>query len=238
MFNTDLILTNQLLSNLISVSQHLLPYLKEVSLVSGQTIHEAQSRITKVYFPQGARLSLVLVMSDCSITEVTSIGNEGLVGLPIVLGSDSTNTRSIVQMSGSAIELSANILKTELQKNQEFRRLLLLYAQVQFSQVSQIAACRTQHDIEQRLARWLLLIYDSTQYDTLPLTQKFISLMLGVRRASITEIAISFQKQGIIKYSRGQIKIVNRSKLELLSCECYDKIKFEYQRLLENTFLN
>jgi len=238
MFNPDLIVTNKLLSSLISVSgKNLLPHLKEVSLVSEQVLHESGKTITEVYFPQTARSSLVLLMSDKSTTEILSIGDEGMTGTSVIFGSRLATTHSIVQISGTAIKLPAKIIEQEFQRNKALQQLLLNYAQAQFSHLAQIVACRSHHDIEQRLARWLLLIYESTQYDKLPLTQKFISLMLGVRRASITETAISFQKKGIIQYSRGQITIINRSKLKSVSCECYDKIKFEYTRLLEPKLL-
>ncbi len=238
MSDSDLIVTNKLLSSLISISgQNLLPYLEEVSLVGEQVLHEPKEAIAEVYFPQTARTSLLLAMSDRSATEILSVGNEGMMGMPAILGSNSPTTRSIVQISGTAIKLPAKVIQREFQQNKAIRQLLLIYAQAQFSHVAQIVACRSHHDIEQRLARWLLLVYESTQQDKLPLTQKFISLMLGVRRASITETAISFQKQGIIQYSRGQIAIVDYSKLKSVSCECYEKIKFEYTRLLEPKLL-
>ncbi|MDJ0592460.1 MAG: Crp/Fnr family transcriptional regulator [Pleurocapsa sp. MO_226.B13] len=224
---------NKLLSSLLSSTyQRLSPHLEEVSFDAGEVVHQPDTKITEVYFPQSARFSLVLMMSDRSVIEIGSIGFEGIVGLCVVFGSDSTNTSSMVQIPGTALKLPAEIIKQEFQRGEELQKLLLLYTQVQLVQTSQIAACRSHHEIEQRLARWLLLIYDGIQQDTLPLTQKFISLMLGVRRASITETAISFQKQGIIQYSRGKITILNSSRLESIACECYGKIKSEYNRLL------
>ena len=233
MSSPNLIVTNKLLSSLISVSeQNLLPYLEEVSLVGEQILYEPQTIISEVYFPQTARLSSLLIMSDRSATEILSVGKEGMIGMSAIFGSSIATTRSIVQISGTAIKLPAKIIEGEFQQNKAFRQLLSIYAQMQFNHVAQIAACRSHHDIEQRLARWLLSICESTQYDKLPLTQKFISSMLSVRRASITETAISFQKQGIIQYSRGQIAIIDYSKLKSVSCECYDKIRLEYKRLL------
>ena len=224
---------NKLLSSLLSSTyQRLLPHIEEVSFETGEVVHQPNTKITEVYFPQSARFSLVLMMSDRSVTEIGSIGFEGIVGLCVVFGSDSTNTSSIVQISGTALKLPADIIKKEFQRGEELQKLILLYTQVQLVQTSQIAACRSHHEIEQRLARWLLLIYDGIQQDTLPLTQKFIASMLGVRRASITETAISFQKQGIIQYSRGKISILNSSRLESIACECYGKIKSEYNRFL------
>ncbi len=177
-------------------------------------------------------------MGDRSTIEVISIGREGFAGLPVIFGSNLTNTRLVVQMSGKALKLPGDIIKQEFKQEGDLQKLLLLYIQAQLSQISQITACRSHHEIEQRLARWLLLIYDNVENNTLPLTQKFISSMLGVRRASITEIAISFQKQGIIQYSRGQITLLDRSQLESIACECYSKIKAEYKSLLEPILTN
>ena len=228
------IVTNRLLcSLLVATERRLSPYLEEVSLVSGQTIYESGAKITDIYFPQNARLSLLLIMGDRFPIEITSIGNEGLVGIPAILGGNLANTSSVVQIPGTTMKLPAEVINQEFKRGEDLQQILLLYTQAQINQISQIAACRSRHDIEQRLARWLLSVDNNGQQDTLPLTQKFISLMLGVRRASITEIAISLQKQGIIQYSRGKIAILNRSKLELIACECYDKIQNEYKRLLE-----
>ena len=240
MSDSNFVVTNPLLRTLIEVTdRRLLCHLEEVLLESGQILYESGEEITDVYFPQdSARCSTLLVMSDKSTIEIISIGIEGFLGLSLILGSNLTNTRSIVQISGRAIKLSGNAIRQEFKQGEKLQQLILLYTQTQLNQISQIAACRSHHEIEQRLARWLLLIYDNSQQSTLPLTQKFISVMLGVRRASITEVAISFQKQGIIQYSRGQITLLDRSKLEFVACECYSKIKSEYKRLLESKLLN
>lgn len=234
MSDSTFVVTNQLLCALIEITnQRLLPHLEEVSLTAGQILYESGVEITDVYFPQNARFSLLLVMEDRSTIEVISIGREGLVGLPVILGSNLTNARLVVQMSGKAFKITGNIIKREFEQEGNLRKLLLLYIQIQLKQISQITACRSHHGIEQRLARWLLLIYDNVEGDTLLLTQKFISSMLGVRRASITEIAISFQKQGIIQYSRGQITLLDRFQLESIACECYSTIRSEYKSLLK-----
>ncbi len=238
MLNAVFALNNQLLASLFaSTYQHLLPDLEKISLNRGQVVHESSETITEVYFPQDAIFSLVLVLSNQSTTEIASVGNEGMVGLTAIWGGNSTTTRTIVQIPGTAWKLPAEVIKVEFQRGKELQKLLLLYTQAQFSQVSQIAACRSHHSIEKRFARWLLLVHDSLQEDTLPLTQKFIALMLGVRRASVTEIAISFQKQGMIRYSRGNIIIINRPSLEDMACECYGTIKSEYKRLLKTKLL-
>lgn len=234
MSDSTSVVTNQILRTILVITnRRLLPHLQEVSLLAGQILQESGTEISSIYFPQTARLALLLVMSDRSLVEIDSVGNEGLVGLPAILGSTRATNRTVIQISGTAIELPVDVLQEEFRRGGELQQLLLLYTQAQLNKIAQIAACRTHHSIEQRFARWLLLIHDNSQYDKLPLTQKFISQMLGVRRASITEIAISFQKQGIIQYSRGQITILNRAKLESVACECYSKITSEYQRLIE-----
>ncbi|MDJ0746027.1 MAG: Crp/Fnr family transcriptional regulator [Xenococcaceae cyanobacterium MO_167.B27] len=225
--------SNQILSALPnSVYQRLKPHLELISLIPGQVLHKSGETIKEVYFPHQALISLVLIMSDKSTTEIGLVGNEGMVGLTAILGGDSTTSLSMVQIAGTAMKLPSNILNEEFHRGEELQQLLLLYTQAQLSQISHIAACQSQHIIEQRFARWLLLVRDCTGRDSLPLTQKLIALMLGVRRASITEAAISLQQAGIINYSRGQILIVNPKKLEQIACECYGNIKSEYTRLL------
>ena len=225
---------NKLLSALpVNVYQRLSPYLTEVSLVQGQTLHQPGEIIQSVYFPHQASVSIVVSLSDKSTVEVAVIGYEGLVGLPIILGAKSSTNYSIVQISGKAIKIESQILVEEFNKGKELQNLLLLYTQAQLNQISQIATCQSHHIIEQRLARWLLLVSHCTKKSKLPLTQKLISMMLGVRRASITEAAISLQKAEILTYSRGKIVILDRTKLESAACECYSKIIQEYNRLLD-----
>lgn len=226
-------LSNKLLSALPHpVLERLRPYLEEVSLTQGQILHKSSELITEVYFAERASISLVLILSDKSTTEIGLVGNEGMVGLSAILGGECTTSHSIVQIAGTALKLPSQILQEEFLRGEELQKLLLLYTQAQLSQITQIAACQSHHIIEQRLARWLLLVRDYSHRDTLPLTQKLISMMLGVRRASVTEAAISLQQAGTITYSRGQITITNPQKLESLACECYGKIQAEYARLL------
>lgn len=233
----NLVLNNQLLSTLlVSTCQRLLPHLEQVNLSSGEVVHPPNETITEIYFPQTAIFSLVMVMSDRATSEICLVGNEGVVSLPAILGSDSSSASSIVQVSGTALKLSADIVRQEFQRGEELQWSILLYAKTYLSHISQIAACSSLHNIEQRLARSLLLADDFIQQDTLPLTQKSLSSMLGVRRASVTETAISLQKQKIIQYSRGKIKILNRPGLEAIACECYSKIRLEYE-YLSNTKL-
>ena len=230
MSQIDLVLNNQLLSSLlVSTYQRLLPHLEQVNLSSGEVVHQPNETITEVYFPQSAIFSLVVVMSDRATSEISLVGNKGVVSLPAILGSDSSATRSVVQVSGTALKLSADIVRKEFQRGEELQWSVLLYTRTYLAHISQLAACSSLHNIEQRLARSLLLARDCIQQDTLPLTQKSLSLMLGVRRASVTETAISFQKQNIIQYSRGRIKIVDRPALEAIACECYSKIRSQYE---------
>lgn len=207
-------------------------HLEEVTLVQGQILHQANKEIDKVYFPLKAVISLVMVMSDKSTTEVGIVGYRGMVGLPAVLGGQRSPHQAVVQVSGKAIAIDSEIIQSEFNRGEALQRILLLYTQAQMAQISQIAACQTSHPIQQRLARWLLLTQEAMGESTIPVTQKLISTMLGVRRASITEAAISLQQAGIIAYSRGQIQIVQPHLLKQVSCECHSKIQQEYDRLL------
>ena len=238
MSQLDLVLNNQLLSTLlVSTYQRLLPHLEQVNLSSGEVVHQPNETITDIYFPQSAIFSLVVVMSDRVTSEISLVGNEGVVSLPAILGSDFFTTRSVVQVSGTALKLSADIVRQEFHRGEELQWSVLLYTRTYLAHVSQIAACSSLHNIEQRLARSLLLANDCIGQDILPLTQKSLSLMLGVRRASVTETAISLQKRNIIQYSRGRIKIINRPALEAIACECYSKIRSQYE-YLSNTKLS
>ena len=228
--------TNQLLSALSdSVYQRLTPYLEEVFLTQGQFLHRSGKTITEVYFPHRASVSLVVILANKSTTEIAMVGNEGIIGLSVILGGQSTTTNSVVQIAGSATKLSSQILLEEFHRGEEFQKLLLLYTQAQITQIARISACQSHHVIEQRLARWLLSARDATGNRLLPVTQKLISTMLGVRRASITEAAIALQEAGTITYSRGQIEIVDAQKLQAVACECYSNIKQENLRLLSQT---
>lgn len=225
--------SNKLLSALSdSVYQRLSPYFEEVFLNRQQILYQSGEPIEYAYFPHEASISLVMIMSNQMTTGIALIGNEGMVGLPVVLGGKSSDTYSIVQIPGRATKLATPILQEEFKRGEELQRLLLLYTQARLSHISRIAACQSHHLIQQRLARWLLSVRDCTGKNKLPLTQKTISMMLGVRRASVTEAAISLQRSRVIAYSRGQIVITNSQKLESLACECYSNIKNEYARLL------
>lgn len=212
----------------------LTPYLKPVNLTVGTVLHNPGEAITEVYFPEQAMISLVSIMSDGSTTEICLIGNEGMIGLPVILGSDYATSCSVVQFSGKAFKLSADVLKQEFQRSERLSQVLLLYTQAQLIRVAQTAACNRKHLIEERLARWLLSVEDCLQTNELPLTQEVIANMLGVRRASVSEAANRLQKEGTIRCKRGCITVVNRDHLETTACECYKLVRNEFGRLLNS----
>lgn len=212
--------------------QRLTPHLEYVKLNLGQVIYEPKKLIEWVYFPEKSMISLVSILSDNVMTEVGLIGNEGMVGLPVILGGNYTVNQAIVQVPNGAIKLSAKVLKQEFERGKTLQKLLLLYTEVRLHQISQIAVCKSHHDIEKRLCRWLLSVHDCVQEDKLLLTQKFIAQMLGVRRASVTEAAQKLQELDIISYQRGEIILLNRPALEARVCECYNSIVNESSRLL------
>jgi CRP-like cAMP-binding protein len=226
---------NRLLAALSdSEYQRLVPHLNFIPLSLGQVLYEAEEPITQVYFPNNSLVSLVITTENGSTVEVGIVGNEGMVGIPVILGTNTTTTSGIVQMAGSAMQMNADILNIEFERGGTLQKLLLRYVQALHTQVSQTAVCNRLHTLEARLARWLLIVSDRIQSDKLPLTQEYISHMLGVRRSGVTVAAGTLSNQGIIRYSRGQITILNREGLEATSCECYRAIKNELARLLGN----
>jgi CRP-like cAMP-binding protein len=212
--------------------QHLVPYLERVPLSLRQVLHKAGESIAYVYFPHRAIVSLISTPEEGSNVEVGLVGNEGIVGIPAVLGDNIATTTAMVQVADSAMRLEASLLKSEFQQGGVLQNLLLRYTQALYTQTSQNAACNRLHQLDERLARWLLLVYDRVESNELPLTHEFISQMLGVRRAGVTEAANRLQQAGLIRYHRGRISILNRQELEAASCSCYGIIKGEYSRLL------
>ncbi|MBW4536946.1 MAG: Crp/Fnr family transcriptional regulator [Pleurocapsa minor HA4230-MV1] len=224
---------NQILAALPPAEyRRLASHLKQVNLISGEILLEPNEPIRKIYFPQRAMISLVSIMVDGSTTEIGLIGNEGMIGLTAILGGYSTTSRTIVQISGSALEVPAEVVLEEFQRGEKLQKLLLLYTQALLTQVSQSAACNRQHNIEERLARWLLSVQDCILKDELPLTQEFIANMLGTRRSGVTVAAGILQQAGIIRYSRGKITILSQQALEETACECYHLVQNEFIRLL------
>jgi CRP-like cAMP-binding protein len=212
--------------------KRLLPHLTPVSLPSGETLYEANDRIKYVYFVNGAVVSLVTHMEEGTSVEVGLVGNEGMVGLSIVMGDDVSQNHAIVQIPDGAMRMATSQLKKELLRGGQLQTLLLRYSLVLLKQVSQTAACNRNHNLGERLARWLLLCHDRVGGDEIRLTQEFLAQMLGTRRSRVSEAAVILQNTGLIRYSRGVIKILDRKGLEEYVCECYQVVKAEFDRLL------
>lgn len=224
---------NQLLAALPNQEyQRLIPNLELVMLSNRQVLYNIGEKIEYVYFPHQALVSFLSLLEDGSTTEVGVIGKDGMAGLPVCWGGNSTNIQAIVQIPGYSMRMKAEQLKIEFDRGGALQRLLLLYTQALFSQVAQTAACNRHHTVEQRLARWLLTAQEHIEADELILTQEFISQMLGTRRSGITVAARNLQQAGIIRYSRGKITVLDREKLKSAACECYGAIKNEFSRLL------
>jgi CRP-like cAMP-binding protein len=212
--------------------QRLVPHLEYVPLPLKQVLYTMGESIEYVYFPHRAIVSLVSTPKEGSNVEVGLVGNEGMVGIPAALGDNIATTTAMVQREGSGMRMEASLLKTEFQQGGSLQNLLLWYTQALYAQTSLTAACNALHQLDEKLARWLLLVYDRVESNELQLTQEFISQMLGVRRAGVTEAANRLQTAGLIRYIRGRITILNRQGLEAASCSCYGIIKGEYDRLL------
>lgn len=211
--------------------QRLVPHLELIDLSVGKVIYEPGEPIPHVYFPNKAIVSLITTMENGSTVEVGLVGNDGMVGLPVIWGGSTMTTRAFVQVFGSAIRIKAEHIKAEFDRGESLQALLLRYMQALFTQVSQTAACNCLHTIEERLARWLLIVSDYQQSDTFALTQEFIAEMLGCRRSGVTVAAGILSRAGIISYYRGKITVLNREGLEATSCECYRVIRDEFARL-------
>jgi CRP-like cAMP-binding protein len=187
-----------------------------------------------VYFPTDCIVSLLYVMESGASAEISVVGNEGVVGISLFMGGESTSSRAIVQSAGSAYRLAGQRIKDEFNLHGEMMLLLLRYTQSLITQMSQTAVCNRHHSIDQQLCRWLLLSLDRLSDNTLTMTQELIANMLGVRREGVTEAAGKLQRLGVIDYSRGHITVLDRPKLETLSCECYEVVKRETDRLLSH----
>jgi CRP-like cAMP-binding protein len=206
--------------------------LTTTQLTSKQSVAEPGQPITWVYFPHDAVLSMSTIDAGGGSVEVGSVGCEGMAGLPILLGTDRSTGRLVVQIGGEADRMDASALRQESARLPELRRLLLLYVQAFFTQVAQSTACNRLHSAERRLARWLLICRDRLGRDDLPITHETIAHMLGVRRATVTEAAGDLQQHGLIRYRRGVVTILRRERLEAAACECYRIVRAEFDRLL------
>lgn len=214
------------------VIQRLAPDLELVDLPLGKVLYESGDTLRHVYFPTDSIVSLLYVMEDGASAEISVVGNEGLVGIALFMGGESTPSRGVVQSAGSAYRLAGRKLKDEFNRHGDLLVLMLRYTQALITQMAQTAVCNRHHSIDQQLCRWLLLSLDRLPDNRLTMTQELIANMLGVRREGVTEAAGKLQKQGVIEYSRGQITVLDRPRLEELSCECYAVVKRESDRLL------
>jgi CRP-like cAMP-binding protein len=212
--------------------ERLLPHLEPVALPLGRAVYEAGGRMRHVYFPTQGIVSLLYVMKDGASAEIAITGNDGLVGIALFMGGESTPSRAVVQSEGHAYRLRAELLKREFELGGALQHLLLRYTQALITQMAQTAVCNRHHTIEQQLCRWLLLSLDRLDSNELHMTQELIANMLGVRREGVTEAAGDLQDAGLIKYRRGRITVLDRPKLELRVCECYAVVKRESDRLL------
>lgn len=212
--------------------EHLLPNLENVSLTFKQSIYEPNLPIEYVYFPNHGVVSLLNLMEDGTAVEIATVGNEGMVGIPVFLGADTIPGKAFSQIPGTAMRMKADVFKEKVNQGNPLHNLLQRYTQALFNQVAQSVACNRLHSIEERCCRWLLMTRDRVESDEFPLTQEFLSLMLGVRRPSVSVVAAILQKAGLIRYSRGKITILDREGLEAATCECYRIVKDEFNRLL------
>ena len=212
--------------------ERLTPHLEAVKLWAGDVLCQPDQPITHVYFPSRGTVSLVSTFEDGGSVEVGMVGNEGMFGVCIFLGSISTPLLAQVQMAGEGLRMRADVLRREFSKGGQLQDMLLRYTQAFITQISLTAACNRAHNIDERLAKWLLMCQDRAQSKELELTHEFISEMLGARRAGVTTAAGLLQEAGVISYKRGQIRILDREGLEAESCECYPKMKREFARLL------
>jgi CRP-like cAMP-binding protein len=209
-----------------------LPELEAVNLPLGKVLYESGQELSHVYFPTTAIVSLLYVMENGASAEIAVVGHEGIVGVSLFMGGDSTPSRAVVQSAGAGIRLRADFLKAAFDGSTPVMHLLLRYTQALITQMAQTAVCNRHHTLDQQLCRWLLLSLDRLAGNELMMTQELIANMLGVRREGVTEAALRIQATGLIKYARGRITVLDRSGLEKRTCECYAVVKKEYDRLL------
>jgi CRP-like cAMP-binding protein len=208
--------------------------LKLVHLTLGQVLYESGCVLDSVYFPTTSIVSMLYVLEDGASAEIAIVGNEGVLGISLFMGGDTTPSRAVVQSAGWAYRLEAHYIKTEFKRGGPVMLLLLRYTQALITQMTQTAVCNRHHGIEQQLCRWLLLSLDRLDSDSLSMTQDLIANMLGVRREGVTDAAGKLQRAGLIRYSRGHITVLDRPGLESRVCECYIVVKREFERLLSD----
>jgi len=212
-----------------------LPLLESVDMPLGSVLYESGGTLRHVYFPTTSIVSLLYVMENGASAEIAAVvGNEGIVGVSLFMGGESTPSRAVVQSAGHGFRLKADTMKTEFNRVGPVLHLFLRYTQALITQMAQTAVCNRHHSLDQQLCRWLLLSLDRLRGNELVMTQELIANMLGVRREGVTEGALKLQHAGLIRYARGHITVLDRKGLEKRSCECYAVVKKEYDRLLPN----
>lgn len=225
--------TNQLLAALPDAEwQRWKPLLELVHMPLGQVLYESGRTMSHVYFPTTAIVSLLYVLENGSSAEIAVVGKEGIVGISLFMGGDSTPSRAVVQSAGKGFRLNAQTMKTEFNRAGPTLHLLLRYTQALITQMTQTAVCNRHHSLDQQLCRWLLLSLDRMEGNDLRMTQELLADMLGMRRSGVSESALKLQSAGLISYRRGHISVLDRNGLEKRSCECYAVVKKEYDRLL------
>ena len=226
-------MNNQLLDALSGAERkRLRPRLELVDMPLGDVIYESGRHIDYVYFPTTCIVSLLYVLENGASAEIAVVGHEGVVGISIFMGGETTPSRAVVQSAGKAYRLPGPAMKEEFTRGRAMQHLMLRYTQSLITQMAQTAVCNRHHSVDQQLCRWLLLSIDRLPSPEITMTQELIANMLGVRREGVTEAAGKLQKAGVISYRRGHIKVLNRSKLEKMSCECYEVVRLETARLL------
>ena len=215
--------------------ERLAPHLELIPLKLGEVLYEPGVQLRYVYFPTTSIVSLLYVMEDGASAEIAIVGNEGILGISLFMGGETTPSRAVVQSAGYGYRLKAQLLKDEFQRFGPMLHLLLRYTQALITQMAQTAVCNRHHSVDQQLCRWLLLSLDRLESNELSMTQELIANMLGVRREGVTEAAGKLQDAGLISYRRGRITVLDRPGLETRSCECYQVVKKELDRLLPDT---
>ena len=211
--------------------ERIFPHLQLVPMPLGRALYESGDVLRHVYFPTDSIISLLYVLADGASAEISVVGNEGLIGIALFMGGETTPSRAVVQSAGHAYRLAGQLFKDEFHRNGSMQLLLLRYTQALITQMAQTAVCNRHHSVDQQLCRWLLLSLDRLSSNQLTMTQELISDMLGVRREGVTEAASKLDKLGVIRYARGHITVLDRPKLDQLCCECYAVVRKETDRL-------
>jgi CRP-like cAMP-binding protein len=214
--------------------ERLSPHLELVAMPLGEALYESGGKLEHVYFPTTSIVSLLYVLENGASAEIAVVGNEGILGISLFMGGETTPSRAVIQSAGHGYRLKAHLLKEEFNRAGPVLQLLLRYTQALITQMTQTAVCNRHHSIEQQLSRWLLLSLDRLSSDEITMTQELIANMLGVRREGVTEAAGNLQRTGIIRYGRGRIEVLDRPALEKTVCECYGVVRAEFDRLLSD----